>query len=477
MPSLQFSRTPVTGWRLHAVAMAVLCVSATSHAAGSDKAVQAQLQRLTERLQQMEQRNLELERQVQALSRALPAPSKTSDERLQQLEQQNQALQARVEALSRAPELAEALPEAGGPTIEASVVAVAQQLNKGASDSGRRETRLAYRGDVTVELPAGAVGDAQVTAFGHVRFGQGEGVPMGVGTFTGAVNSVGFQTGAGADDSFAILAQAFVNFEWSLSGDGFNDLKGNRVELTAGKIDMFGFFDQNAVAADEAAQFLNNVFVHNPLLDSGGDIAADNYGFAPGVRLGYYSKTDGPWAWGVSLGLFGAADSSKFEGGMGQPLAIAQVELSPMQINGEPRGNYRLYTWTNGQTSDVTETIRERHSGVGVSIDQRIGRDWNLFGRWGKRTVGSGAFNEALTLGFELGGRGWGRGQDGFGAALGSLKGADGAGSETLAELYYRWHLNEHIELSPDFQWIRHPGGDADASDVRVLGLRASFGF
>ena len=37
------------------------------------------------------------------------------------------------------------------------------------------------------------------------------------------------------------------------------------------------------MAGDEGAQFLNNVFVHNPLLDSGGDIAADAYGFAPGV--------------------------------------------------------------------------------------------------------------------------------------------------------------------------------------------------
>ena len=475
---VSFPRAP-----LRVVTLASLCMAwgLPAAAAGQDKAILAQLQRLTERLQQVEQRNVELERQLQALSRQTPAPQSATlpDQtvRLQQLEDQNKVLLERVEALSRAPELPEAVSEREGPTFEASVVAVGQQLNKGASATGKSETRAAYRGDLMVTMPAGSIGDAQATVLGHVRFGQGEGVALKDGVFTGAVNSVGFQTAAGADDSFAILAQAYVNLEWPLSSDGFNDLKGNRVELTAGKIDMFGFFDQNAVAGDEASQFLNNVFVHNPLLDSGGDIAADNYGFAPGVRVGYYTKADGPWAWGVSLGLFSAGDSARFEGGMGQPLAIAQVELSPMQINGEPRGSYRLYAWTNGQTTDVTDTVRERHSGVGVSVDQRIGRDWNVFGRWGKRTVGEGAFNEALTLGFEMGGRGWGRGQDGVGFAIGSLKGTGDAGSEYLAELYYRWRLNDHIELSPDLQWIRNPGGDSDAADVRVIGLRASFGF
>jgi hypothetical protein len=273
---------------------------------------------------------------------------------------------------------------------------------------------------------------------------------------------------------------------------GLNERKGDRFELTAGKIDVFGFFDQNAAAGDEAAQFLNNAFVHNPLLDSGGDIGADAYGFAPGIRLACTRVGDGTSQWGASLGLFAAGTGANFSGGLGRPLAIAQLEWSPLQINGEPRGSYRIYAWTNGRTSAL-DGAPQRHTGIGLSVDQRIGRDWNLFGRAGRRTSGEGTFDSALTLGFEHGGRAWGRGRDAVGLAVGWLKtspawrdataadstlvGYSASGQERIAEVFYRWRLNEHLELSPDFQLIQRPGGDAAGKTARVFGVRASAGF
>jgi high affinity Mn2+ porin len=178
-------------------------------------------------------------------------------------------------------------------------------------------------------------------------------------------------------------------------------------------------------------------------------------------------------------------------GGGGKPLVIAQLELSPRQINGEPRGSYRLYAWTNGRTTTL-DGREERHTGIGLSADQRIGREGNLFGRAGHRASGSGAFNDAITLGFEHGGRLWGRGRDAAGFALGLLKTsaawraatADGllagyaaGGSERIAELYYRIKLNEHLELTPDFQLIQRAGGDSRAPSTRLIGLRANVGF
>lgn len=472
---------------------------AMSAAAADDPAIAAQLRQVLERLTQLEQRNAELERQLRTLqarpAAAAAAPASTSAPagtwgaaRLEQMERQGQVLQQRVDDLARAAEPVDTAPDEG-PTIEAAVVVVGQQVGAAGSATGRRQSRLNYRGDLTVGLPAGPIGDAQGSAFAHVRFGQGTGVGVRP-TYTSTVNSVGFETAAGPDDSFAILAQAWYQLEWALDGGGFNDQKGRRVEFTAGKIDLFGFFDQNAVAGDEAAQFLNNAFVHNPLLDSGGDIGADAYGFAPGARLAYLDSA-GDWGWGVSLGAFAAGSGANFSGGLGRPLVIAQVEAAPLQINGEARGNYRLYAWTNGRTAGLDET-QQRHTGLGISADQRVGRDWNLFGRWGRRTGGDGTFDSALTLGFEHGGRAWGRGHDAIGAAFGSLRtgsawrdaSADGtltgyaaSGSERLVELYYRMKLNGHLELSPDLQWIRRAGGDGLAPTVRVWGLRASFGF
>lgn len=463
--------------RLGAAVAAALVLSGPVRAA-EEPAVAGQLRKVMERLQQLEQRNAELERQVRALQQPAAGVAAAPP-----------AAAAPVAGWGGAdPALAEG-SEAPGPSFEAGVVLVGQRVNARGSSDGRSQSRLNYRGDLGVSLPAGSIGEAQGNAFAQVRFGQGTGVGLRP-THTSTVNSVGFETGAGPDDSFAILAQAGYQLEWSLDGGGFNDQKGRRVELTLGKLDVFGLFDQNAAAGDEGAQFLNNVFVHNPLLDAGGDIGADAYGFAPGLRLGWFD-TDGRWAWGVSGGAFGAGKGANFSGGLGKPFTIVQFELSPLQINGEPRGNYRVYAWSNGRSSDLDGHM-QRHSGLGVSVDQRIGREWNLFGRWGRRGSGDGRFDDALTLGFEHGGRLWGRGRDAVGAALGTLRTgsawraatADGtlagyaaSGNEQLLELYYRMKLNEHLEVSPDFQWIRRPGGDGLAPAVRVFGVRASFGF
>jgi high affinity Mn2+ porin len=467
-----------TGWRHGAVLAAALTLASPLQAAETP-ALGEQLRQVIERLQQLEQRNAELERQLRALQRPAPAGAAAAPPA-------GAAPVANWGAADAA--LAEAEDEAGA-AIEAGVVLVGQRVGRRGSNDGRSQSRLNYRGDLGVSLPAGSIGEAQGTAFAQLRFGQGVGVGLRP-THTSTVNSVGFETGAGPDDSFAILAQAGYQLEWALDGGGFNEQKGRRVELTLGKLDVFGLFDQNAAAGDEGAQFLNNVFVHNPLLDAGGDIGADAYGFAPGLRLGWFD-TDGQWAWGVSAGAFGAGKGANFSGGLGKPFTIVQFELSPLQINGEPRGNYRVYAWSNGRSADLVGNV-QRHSGLGVSVDQRFGREWNLFGRWGRRGSGDGAFDDALTLGFEHGGRLWGRGRDAVGAAVGTLRTgsawraatADGtlagyaaSGNEQLLELYYRMKLNEHLEVSPDFQWIRRPGGDGLAPTVRVFGVRASFGF
>lgn len=346
-----------------------------------------------------------------------------------------------------------------------------------------------FRGDVLLSLPAGSIGDAAGTAVAHLRFGQGGGVAMRP-THTGTANSTTFEAGAGSDQTYAIVAEAYYQLAWPLDGGRFNDQPGSRIELTVGKLDFFALFDQNAVAGDEANQFLNNVFVHNPMLDSGGDIGADDYGFAPGMRLGYTHEGD-TLGWGASLGVFASGDGARFGSGPGRPLVIAQFEVFPKQINGEPRGNYRFYAWTNGRTSGLDDQ-EQRHTGFGFSFDQRVGAEWNLFGRYGRRTSGEGSFSSGITLGFEHGGRVWGRSHDAVGLALGALKtdsdwrastadrslvGYAAHGTERIAELYYRMKLNESLTLTPDFQLIDRAGGNSRATTVRLFGVRANLSF
>ena len=51
------------------------------------------------------------------------------------------------------------------------------------------------------------------------------------------------------------------------------------------------------------------------------------------------------------------------------------------------------------------------------------------------------------------------------------------SGSEQIAELYYRYWLNNQFTLSPNLQYIRNPGGNGQAANVAAAGLRAQFGF
>lgn len=499
------SRLRARGAALAAAGLCGAALAAGPNAAKKDEAaVQAQLQALMQRLQLLEQRNGELEQQVRLLAARVPAttPSRAAStveptapaaaagagqpregERLAALEAQVKALAAPTE------------PD-DGPEIGAGLVAVGQRLGRGGADTGQSQGRLNYRGDIGIDLPLGtvpALGDARLSSFGHLRFGQGSGVVLRP-SHTATVNSAAFEAGAGPDEAYAIVAQAWGQLEWGLGGGRFNDLPNNRVELTLGKIDVFGFFDQNAVAGDEGAQFLNNVFVHNPLLDSGGDIAADAYGFAPGLRVAYIDEgEERGWGYAASLGVFGSGAAADFSAGPRRPLVIGQIEFSPRQINGEPRSSYRLYAWTNGETADLTGEQRQRHGGYGLSVDHKFGRAWNLFARWGQRTSGDGTFDKALTLGFEHGGRTWGRGHDALGLAAGwlrtsgayarataldpTLAGYTASGNEQILEAYYRFRLNDHVELTPDLQWIRRAGGDRNAPAFTAVGLRAAVGF
>ena len=187
-----------------------------------------------------------------------------------------------------APGASNAPPSApsAGVVFDGSVAAVLQQVNAGGTDSGRRQGRASYRGELTGLLPLAGIGESAGSLFGHVRFGQGAGVTTRP-TYTGSVNSLAFA--AAPEASFAILAQLY--YQLDIAPAAGRDAATNRFELAVGKIDPFAFFDQNAVADDESTAFLNNVFVHNPLLDSGGDLGADRYGFTPGIRAAWFNES------------------------------------------------------------------------------------------------------------------------------------------------------------------------------------------
>ncbi|MHB0985176.1 MAG: carbohydrate porin [Sulfuricella sp.] len=470
-----------------------------------------ELRRLSERLEKLETRNAALEKNIQ------PAPAREEGQlaqRVKALEENNAKLEAALDddrLSENQPDLATRLKAVEyqslgmlkqartvealeGVTAGISLTTVAQGARGVPADAGIGSSQLNYRGDVFVSLPMPTIGDTDSKIFAQFRMGQGNGLNALSNVFA-KPNASAFRVAGVSqpDDSVAILGQAWYQATIPLPFGGFKPRSRETLEINFGKMDPFVFFDQNAAANDETRQFLNTVFVHNALLDAGGDIGVDANGFSPGLRVSYFNEKAKPENWRLSLGVFGAGQGANYVKFFGSPLVIAQAETQ-QKFFGGLTGNYRIYAWNNGQGPDYDGTA-SAHGGWGVNFDQRIGDGVTAFGRYGQGAKGKLRFDRAVSLGAEIGGGYWGRGGDAAGMAFGAQRisanfrndsaaldangdgtpdfGYTAQGWEKVSELYYRYRINKQFELSPDFQLIQNPAGNGAASSVKILGLRA----
>ena len=385
---------------------ALLAAGFATPALAADDAVLAELKRLAARIEALEQQNKSLQQALASERLSDKDPEIVS--RIKHLETQVDAVKG------PATKLAEALD---GVKVEGSITTVAQRATGTGTAAGVDQSRTNYRGDLNVTMPVGSMGDNEGSFFTHLRFGQGTGVGLR-STYTSTPNTTAFQKASGADDSFAILAQAWYQLKMPLNYAGRKEDARDHLYLTVGKIDPFVFFDQNAAADDESAKFMNNAFVHNPLLDSGGDIGADRYGFQPGAILKYENSSQKGGEWALSLGAFSSGTGANFSGANRSSFLIAQAETNT-RFNFLP-GSLRAYTWSNNRAQNY-DGVQRKNAGWGVSVDQKVLESLTLFGRYGRNTSGVVRFDRALTLGAEIEGTPWGRSADSIGLALGSV--------------------------------------------------------
>ena len=463
------------------------------------------LQKLVERMEKLEARNAELEKQVKSLKGESEEVAKGLESpRLSQYEPELTVRLKAVEKdaleMKKSAKLADKLD---GIQVNAALATVGQHasgLPQGTTDGG---SQLNYRADVTVELPLDPIGDIEHKVFAHVRMGQGQGLNApfaNLGYFASAPNAVAFRaSGSNPDDSVAILGQAYYQAAIPLPFGGFKPYSREKLELTFGKMDIFGFFDQNTGAGDESVQFLNSVFVHNPLLDAGGEVGVDANGFQPGFVASYVNETNKAEPWRLSLGVFGAGEKgSNYQKSLSSPLVMFQAEKQ-LRLFGGLSGNYRAYAWTRSDVTELDGVTTGKHTGIGVSVDQRVGDGVNLFGRYGQLVKGELPFEHALSVGAEFNGSYWGRGADAIGVGgswlkassayrnLGGSGDVDGdgvadftytpSGAEQIAEIYYRYRISPQFEITPDFQWVGRGGANSDAGSVKVFALRANIAY
>jgi hypothetical protein len=203
------------------------------------------------------------------------------------------------------------------------------------------------------------------------------------------------------------------------------ELFGQRLALTAGRLDLTNYFDANALANDESTQFISDALVNNQMLGlaSNGTGVAAEFDAKTGVRLKFGFQQSNTDATNLSDSMY--------------TLSEVGYTFTPFAL---PEGSYRV--WFRTDNTD-TETIR---TGVGISLDQKLTPVVGLFGRYGTQDTELGRDHfYAAGLGFQSG---WVfNPQDTWGVGFARMDLVTGD-SENLAEGYYNFLLTEKLRLS-----------------------------
>lgn len=268
----------------------------------------------------------------------------------------------------------------------------------------------------------------------------------------------------------------------------FND----KLALTFGKLDATVYFDQNEVANDETTQFLGRIFRNSPTVEFPDNTA--------GLRIAYFIAE---WL-ELDYGVFdGNSDWDRIGDNL---FNIGQIHIKTNFF--ELPGNYRFYGWNSNVNHTKwleAEKTKEASYGFGLSFDQKLTDAVTAFCRYGWQnpkvynpdimTSGDNNFSleHSWSAGLQFEGKAWGRENDVLAFAIGQVFASDDykkAGSATVVapnakaeghlEVYYRIFVNDHLSISPDFQYIWNPFGKDvtdDTSPICVGGMRTQVEF
>ena len=285
-----------------------------------------------------------------------------------------------------------------------------------------------------------------------------------------------------------------------------------RLEFKVGWLAVNDDFDKNRYAASTRTEFMNWSLWNN----TAWDYAADTRGYTAGFVLGYISPL-----WSLKYGMYRMpvrANGQELEASLWRAQGDnLELTLSPSQVSTVVRllayrntARMGIYSQTLAiaAAEDATPNIvaddrdgRKKY-GFGINAEQPLADNGatGVFARfgWNDGKTESFAFTEVdrlASIGGEVSGSHWQRADDVAGIAvadeglsawhreylaaggLGFLLG-DGRldyAHEEILETYYRLQLPwqwAHVQLSPDYQFIRNPGFNAARGPVSFWAIR-----
>lgn len=234
-----------------------------------------------------------------------------------------------------------------------------------------------------------------------------------------------------------------------------------RLGLIAGRLDLTNYFDNNVAANDETRQFLGDALVNNPALG----LSSNGTGFAAiydpkiGVNFKFGMQQSNADALNLSDSIFSLAEV----GVVATPFGLLE-------------GNYRVW-------GRMDNSIRQRRTAFGASLDQKITPVTTLFARYGNGDIPVVTGPTAFSLGQEFYSAGvqfrnglvfnrW----DVWGIGYAQTRLAPGD-DEKLVEGYYNLALTERLHLSFHLQHVLRPGEASSRVGYLLPGVRLQAAF
>jgi len=375
-------------------------------------------------------------------------------------------------------------------------------------DTKRSHTFGVYLG---VQLPA------HFQVYGDIEKFDGEGVSGATG-LGGLTNGDVVRSGSATLKKRPYFARHFVRYSVPLGEDShaveraMDQLPGaeadHRFDIKVGRMAVNDDFDKNRYSNSTRTQFMNWSLWNT----SAWDFAADTRGYTNGLVAAYVTP-----AWTLRYGVYQmperangqTLDSFRHSAGHNvevtwQPQADGWAVRLLGYYNVARMGMYRHAIDAAAHTGlppDIVADDRIGRHKIGFSTNAEVpiadGGDTGLFARygWDDGATESFAFTEVdrnRQIGGQLSGIHWGREHDHLSLAYAvdglshehrDYLAAGGSGfvlgdgtlryrNERIIEAYYSFQLLPHVWLSPDFQFIRNPGYNADRGPARFASLR-----
>jgi hypothetical protein len=226
---------------------------------------------------------------------------------------------------------------------------------------------------------------------------------------------------------------------------------GQRLGLTAGRLDLTNYFDRNTAANDETTQFISDALVNNQMLG-----LASN---GTGVVADYDPKN----AFNFKIGFQQSnPDATSLSDSM-YSLAEIGYTATPFSL---PEGHYRV--WYRANNGDV-----DSKNATGVSLDQKLSPVVTLFGRYGQQQV-PGDWDRYWSTGLSFGTGMVFNPLDTWGIGYARMDLAAGD-TEHLTEGYYNFRLTDRLRLSFSLQHVLDQQSDKFGYLLPGIRLQAAF--